>query len=187
MLPKAEAQAAAAPGAGSAGSALLKATLSKAALATVAESNSDDSRTGLIAAFREEGAAAGSSSSSTTGCAGSAAASAAAASSAAAAATTAAAAATPRGNLKLLALCPTAPPSMQRDVWCMADYEVKEKLYTGYASKGEHRGRWTGPGWGCGRQSGRLRAVCQRRPGVAAVSSTAAGEAGWQRCGVRDL
>jgi hypothetical protein len=26
---------------------------------------------------------------------------------------------------------------MQRETWCVADYEVLEKLYTGYASKGE--------------------------------------------------
>ena len=35
-----------------------------------------------------------------------------------------------------LALCPTAPPSMQREAWCIADYTVMEKLYQGYASKG---------------------------------------------------
>lgn len=52
----------------------------------------------------------------------------------------------PRSHTKLLALCPTVPPSMQRDCWCMADYEVLEKLYTGYASKGEWLGgvQWQG-------------------------------------------
>jgi hypothetical protein len=49
-----------------------------------------------------------------------------------------------RGQSKLLALCPTVPPSMQRDVWCIADYEILEKLYTGYASKGVCVG---GGGW----------------------------------------
>jgi hypothetical protein len=37
---------------------------------------------------------------------------------------------------KLLALCPTVPPAMQREGWCMSDYVVMEKLYKGYASKG---------------------------------------------------
>lgn len=37
---------------------------------------------------------------------------------------------------KLLALCPAVPPAMRRDVWCLADFQVVEKLYTGYASKG---------------------------------------------------
>jgi hypothetical protein len=61
-----------------------------------------------------------------------------------------AAAPRPRGRgTKLLALCPTVPPSMQRDVWCIADYEIVQKLYTGYASKGGCAA--VAAGRGCGR------------------------------------
>jgi hypothetical protein len=40
----------------------------------------------------------------------------------------------PRSNLQLLSLAPTVPPRMQRQQWCLDDYTVLEKLYTGYAS-----------------------------------------------------
>ena len=38
---------------------------------------------------------------------------------------------------RLLAVCPQLPPSMQRAEWCLDDYVVHDKLYTGYASVGE--------------------------------------------------
>ncbi len=37
----------------------------------------------------------------------------------------------------ILAICPQLPPSMQRAEWCLDDYVIMEKLYTGYASVGE--------------------------------------------------
>jgi hypothetical protein len=37
---------------------------------------------------------------------------------------------------RLLALSPSMPPSMQRPAWSSYDYNITEKLYTGYASKG---------------------------------------------------
>jgi len=40
----------------------------------------------------------------------------------------------------LLAICPHLPPSMQRAEWCLDDYVVMDKLYTGYASVGECTG-----------------------------------------------
>jgi hypothetical protein len=132
--------------------------LSKVDLSCLA---SDDSTTSgpLIPAFREvePDAAAGSASPSPAaaaaedGATAPAAAKAAAAVPAAAPAADAKAPATPRtpargeaaprqrSKARLLALCPTVPPSMQRDVWCIADYEILEKLYTGYASKGGSR------------------------------------------------
>ncbi len=36
----------------------------------------------------------------------------------------------------MLAICPQLPPSMQRPEWCMDDYTIMDKLYTGYASTG---------------------------------------------------
>lgn len=35
---------------------------------------------------------------------------------------------------KLLSVAPVLPPGMARSVWCMRDYAVIKKLYTGYAS-----------------------------------------------------
>lgn len=34
----------------------------------------------------------------------------------------------------MLAMSPTLPRSMQRSTWCLADYQITEKLYKGYAS-----------------------------------------------------
>eukprot|EP00798_Chlamydomonas_sp_ICE-L_P027062 gene27062-2293_t len=34
----------------------------------------------------------------------------------------------------LLAMSTALPPSMQREVWCLSDYAIVEKIYTGYAS-----------------------------------------------------
>ncbi|KAI8467295.1 MAG: kinase-like domain-containing protein [Monoraphidium minutum] len=42
--------------------------------------------------------------------------------------------AAPAPRSTLLAVCPHLPPSMQRAEWSLADFEVLEKLYTGYAS-----------------------------------------------------
>lgn len=112
--------------------ALLASPLLKAALAPP-----PPPATGLIGAHRP-GAPAGSGSSFTSA-KGYAAWAAAASPTAADAAAQQAPAAAPRS--RLLALCPTVPPAMQRSEWCLDDYQVLEKLYTGYASKGERRGR----------------------------------------------
>ncbi|GBF96843.1 aurora protein [Raphidocelis subcapitata] len=120
----APAAAGGAAGDAAAAAALLKATIAKAALPPADALSAQSS--GLIPAFRADDAAA-------------AAAAAAAAKAPAAPAPEAAAAsasAVPRARTKLLALCPTVPPAMARDVWCIGDYEVVQKLYTGYASKG---------------------------------------------------
>jgi hypothetical protein len=70
-----------------------------------------------------------------------------------------------RGPAKLLALCPTVPPAMQREVWCLSDYQVLEKLYTGYASKGGRRAAW-GPRRARrgGQRAGRAGAWAEARP-----------------------
>lgn len=47
----------------------------------------------------------------------------------------------PGRQSKLLAVCPQLPPSMQRPEWCLADYTVVDRLYKGYASKGEDGSR----------------------------------------------
>jgi hypothetical protein len=90
---------------------LLKATLAKAQLAD--EPSEAAAQEGLIPAYRQEQPAP---------------------------VPAAAAAERPRPRTKLLALCPTVPPAMQREGWCMSDYVVLEKLYKGYASKGARRG-----------------------------------------------
>lgn len=38
---------------------------------------------------------------------------------------------------RMLTVSPTLPQSMQRSQWTSYDYHILEKLYTGYASKGE--------------------------------------------------
>jgi hypothetical protein len=38
---------------------------------------------------------------------------------------------------RMLTVSPTLPQSMQRTQWTSYDYHILEKLYTGYASKGE--------------------------------------------------
>lgn len=40
----------------------------------------------------------------------------------------------PRPNTVLLAVAPVLPPNMARASWCMKDYAIVEKMYTGYAS-----------------------------------------------------
>ena len=40
----------------------------------------------------------------------------------------------PHPGLQMLSLAPTVPPRMQRREWCLDDYTILEKLYTGYAS-----------------------------------------------------
>uniref|UniRef100_A0A7R9VBT7 Protein kinase domain-containing protein n=1 Tax=Chlamydomonas euryale TaxID=1486919 RepID=A0A7R9VBT7_9CHLO len=40
----------------------------------------------------------------------------------------------PKPNTVLLAVAPVLPPNMSRSTWCMKDYAIVEKMYTGYAS-----------------------------------------------------
>ncbi|GBF93487.1 aurora protein [Raphidocelis subcapitata] len=117
------------PAAAGDGSASTKSAASKAELASTLSGGAESSGC-LIAAFRG-----GDEADAAEADGASAAAAAAAAAAQAAAEAAARAAGRPGPCSKLLALCPTVPPLMARDVWCIGDYDVVEKLYTGYASK----------------------------------------------------